>query len=74
MEIEQIAKEIRKNLNLYIKKDRTQGALEFHLSNPGILRLVKKTFYKPNLKEFTSTYNVSVIESGGGQFFPGKTF
>ena len=74
METEQIAKEIRKNLNLYIKKDRTQGALEFHLSNPGILRLVKKTFYKPNLKEFTSTYNVSVIESGGGQFFPGKTF
>ncbi|MFG1450227.1 MAG: hypothetical protein AAE983_06275 [Thermoplasmataceae archaeon] len=70
----QIAKEIWKNLNLYIKRDRTPGAFEFHPSNPGILRMVKKTYYKPNIKEFTSVSNVSMIESGGGQFIPGKTF
>lgn len=74
MEIVQIAKEIWKKLNLYIKKDRTPGAFEFHPSNPGILRMVKKTFYKPNFREFISVYNVSMIEGGGGRFIPGKTF
>lgn len=74
MEIVQIAKEIWKNLDLYIKRDRTPGAFEFHPSNPGILRMVKKTFYKPNIREFTSVSNVSMRESGGGQFIPGKTF
>ena len=74
MEIEQIAKEIWKKLNLYIKIDRSPGPLEFHPSNPGILRMVKKTFYKPNFREFVTGYNVSMIESGGGKFIPGRTF
>ena len=74
MEIVQIAEEILNKLDLYIQRDRTPGAFEFHPSNPGILRMVKKTFYKPNIREFTTVSNVSMIGSGGGQFIPGKTF
>ena len=74
MEIVQIAKEIWKSMNLYIKRDRTPGVFEFHPSNPGILRMVKKTFYKPYISECISIDNVSTLGSDGGQFIPGKTF
>ena len=74
MEIVQIAEEIWKNLNLCIERDRTPEAFKFHSSNPGILRMVKKVFYKPNIREFISLYTVNMIDSGGGQFIPGRSF